>query len=49
MPVTGVQTCALPIWPRYDAETRPTMLFNDTCSVENRPADDEVSLWEGVV
>ena len=39
----------LPEWPRYDAETRPTMLFNDTCSVENRPADDEVSLWEGVV
>jgi|TARA_Y100000294_G_scaffold50643_2_gene47727 para-nitrobenzyl esterase len=39
----------LPDWPRYDAETRPTMLFDDTCSVANRPADDEVSLWEGVV
>ena len=39
----------LPNWPQYDPETRPTMLFNQPCRVENRPADDEIGLWDGVV
>lgn len=30
-------TRALPPWPRYDARTRATMVFNDICQVENEP------------
>lgn len=39
----------LPDWPRWDAETRPTMLLDAECRLANRPADDEVSLWDGVL
>jgi para-nitrobenzyl esterase len=39
----------VPEWPRYDPERRPTMLFDDTCRVELRPAADEIDLWEGVI
>jgi para-nitrobenzyl esterase len=39
----------LPDWPRYESETRPTMHFDDPCSVSNRPNDDEIALWEGVI
>ena len=30
----------LPAWPAYDTETRATMLFNDVCSVGERPGQD---------
>jgi para-nitrobenzyl esterase len=40
---------ALPEWPRYDAATRPTMLFDERCQVEQEPNADEVGLWEGVL
>ncbi|HET9830499.1 MAG TPA: carboxylesterase/lipase family protein [Vicinamibacterales bacterium] len=30
-------TSALPIWPAYSADKRPTMLFNDDCHVEQDP------------
>ncbi len=39
----------LPDWPRWNAETRPTMLLDAECRLANRPADDEVSLWDGVL
>ncbi len=40
---------ALPEWPRYDAATRPTMIFDEPCRVELQPSADEVALWEGVL
>jgi para-nitrobenzyl esterase len=40
---------ALPEWPRYEAATRPTMLFGEPCRVEREPNADEVALWEGVL
>jgi para-nitrobenzyl esterase len=40
---------ALPAWPRYDTATRPTMLFDEPCRVEERPSADEIELWEGVL
>ncbi len=39
----------LPQWPQYDATSRPTMLLNDPCRVENAPAAEEIALWEGVL
>jgi para-nitrobenzyl esterase len=30
-------TSALPIWPSYSADKRPTMLFNDDSRVEQDP------------
>jgi carboxylesterase type B len=39
----------LPEWPRYDAQTRPTMLFDEPCRVERRPSAAELDLWEGVL
>jgi para-nitrobenzyl esterase len=39
----------LPDWPRYDPGTRPTMLFDDECRVEEDPAADEVALWDAVL
>ena len=40
---------SLPAWPRYDAATRPTMLFDQPCRVESKPSADEVELWSGVL
>ncbi len=40
---------ALPEWPRYDPATRPTMLFDEPCRVEQAPNADEVALWDGVL
>jgi para-nitrobenzyl esterase len=42
-------TALLPSWPRYESTTRPTMLLDDTCRVELRPASDEIDLWDGVL
>lgn len=39
----------IPEWPRYTPETKPTMLFDEPCRVENAPAGDELDLWEGVI
>ncbi len=36
-------------WPNYNADTRPTMLLNETCEVSTRPRDEEIALWEGVI
>jgi para-nitrobenzyl esterase len=40
---------ALPEWPRYEVGTRPTMLFDEPCRVEQAPSADEIALWEGVL
>jgi para-nitrobenzyl esterase len=40
---------ALADWPRYESETRPTMHFDDPCSVTRRPNDEEIALWDGVL
>jgi para-nitrobenzyl esterase len=35
---TGVPTASgLPLWTAYDAERRPTMIFDDECRIENDP------------
>lgn len=39
----------MPQWPRYESATRPTMLIDETCRVEMRPAADEIDLWDGVL
>ncbi|MCY4517782.1 MAG: carboxylesterase/lipase family protein [Acidimicrobiaceae bacterium] len=39
----------LPDWPRWTTQSRPTMLLDTECRVANRPADDEISLWDGVI
>ena len=42
-------TDALPDWPRYDPATRPTMLLDESCSVVDRPDDEQLALWDGVI
>ena len=39
----------LPDWPRWNANTRPTMLFANECRIENSPAAAEMQLWDGVL
>jgi para-nitrobenzyl esterase len=40
---------AVPTWPRYRSDTRPTMLFDEPCRLIHAPSADEVALWEGVL
>jgi para-nitrobenzyl esterase len=40
---------ALPEWPRYNAASRPTMIFDEPCRVVEQPSADEIVLWEGVL
>lgn len=42
------QTPALPLWTRHDAERRPTMVFNEECSLQNDPMRGERLAWVGV-
>ncbi len=39
----------LPVWPRYRADDRPTMLLDRVSRVELRPAEAELRLWDGVL
>jgi para-nitrobenzyl esterase len=39
----------LPDWPRYNADSRPTMVFAPKSHVEQKPFDAELSLWNGVL
>ncbi|MGI9614908.1 MAG: carboxylesterase/lipase family protein [Acidimicrobiales bacterium] len=39
----------LPAWPRYNPADRATMLLNEPCSVANRPDDERLALWDGVI
>ena len=36
---------SLPDWPAYTPDKRPTMLFNNTCRVENNPRGELIALW----
>jgi para-nitrobenzyl esterase len=38
----------LPAWPAYDAETRATMIFDQTCRVENDPGGELRRAWSGI-
>ncbi len=43
----GIPTAAgQPAWPRYDTQTRPTMIFNRQCRVENDPDSEERKFWQ---
>lgn len=35
----------LPKWPKYNPDTRATMLFNDECAIENDPGGAEREAW----
>jgi para-nitrobenzyl esterase len=39
-------TAAIPHWAAYDAQTRPTMIFDTNTRVENDPRKDFRLLWE---
>jgi para-nitrobenzyl esterase len=39
---------AIPHWPRYNADQRPTMIFDLNTRVENDPAHDIRVLWDEV-
>ncbi|MEY4361805.1 MAG: Carboxylesterase [Actinomycetota bacterium] len=39
----------IPTWPRFDSQRRPTMLFDMECKVVDRPNEEEVSLWAGIL
>jgi para-nitrobenzyl esterase len=39
----------LPMWPRYSREARTTMLLDTTSKVAERPNEDELRLWDGVL
>ena len=44
---TGDPNCkAIPHWPAFNPEQRPTMIFNLTTRVENDPAHDIRVLWD---
>ena len=36
----------IPDWPRYNSETRPTMIFDTRCRVENDPQGAERRAWD---
>ncbi len=37
----------LPVWPKYRADTRPTMILDAVSKVEERPQEAEFRLWDG--
>ena len=39
----------LPAWPRYDGGRRATMLFGETCRVEDAPFEAERGAWDGLL
>jgi para-nitrobenzyl esterase len=39
----------LPAWPKYDLETRATMILDNESRVEKNPQAAELRLWEGVL
>lgn len=47
---TGDPNCgSIPQWPAYNAATRPTMLFDLECRVEEDPASELRLLWDEIV
>ena len=39
----------LPVWPKYQPSTRPTMLFDTQSRVEMQPQEAELRLWDGLL
>lgn len=39
----------LPVWPSFNSKSRPTMVFDNKCRVEDRPQEAEFRLWEGAL
>jgi para-nitrobenzyl esterase len=39
----------LPHWPRYDADTRATMHFDEVCRVEHDYGAEERAAWDGIL
>jgi para-nitrobenzyl esterase len=42
-------TSALPFWPRFEPEARPTMIFDAHSRVSERPFESVVPFWRGVM
>ena len=40
---------ALPHWPKYNLDARPTMFFDLPSRVVDDPAADERELWTGII
>ncbi|MHA1256237.1 MAG: carboxylesterase/lipase family protein [Promethearchaeota archaeon] len=40
---------ALPEWPAYDVDKRPTMFFGNECKVVNAAFDKERAAWDGLL
>ncbi len=39
----------LPFWPKYDADRRATMIFNEECKVVDDPGKDDRLFWEATL
>jgi para-nitrobenzyl esterase len=39
----------VPAWPEYNPTTRPTMVFDAQNSLEQKPQETELRLWDGVL
>jgi para-nitrobenzyl esterase len=39
----------IPRWPAYTTEKRATMIFDNTCRVENDPRREERQAWKGII
>ena len=39
----------IPVWPEYNAQTRPTMAFDVQNRVEQKPQEAERRLWDGLL
>jgi para-nitrobenzyl esterase len=42
------RSAGLPTWPTYDLETRATMIFDQTCRVENDPGGELRRAWSDI-
>lgn len=43
------QAPGMPAWPAYTTTTRPTMLLDSSCHVENAPQAAEFAVWNGLL
>jgi para-nitrobenzyl esterase len=39
----------VPVWPEYNAQTRPTLVFDVQNRLERKPQEAELRLWDGVL
>ena len=45
----NLHTSSIPDWPTYDTDRRATLIFDETCRIEDDPQSAERRLWEGVL